>query len=592
MKRVFTQLLLTVFSLAFSTGLLANYIIVKGYVKYNNGSPFGKHLVKVSVDSTTNPTCYYINSRITDSAGFYIDTLTCNADIKKLRITTEDCNGIVLVNTPTTVPGTIIVESNFIVSCAAPPPPITCSDSLFYSVQSSASDPLLNVKFNSKSFVTAGDSVISRSWRFGDSTSLLTGNIADPLHQYSKPGIYYACVSIKTAKGCESGACTSVTNNNVGNFIIVKGHVKYNNGLPFPMHLVKVSVDSTSNTNCYYINSKVTDSAGYYIDTLSCNTAIKKVIVTTEDCNGNKLTNTATIISGTNIVESNFIVSCAAPVPPPPITCSNNIIYSVQTSVIGLQSYIKFNSKSSVGLGDSVISHIWSFGDSTQITGNIIDPSHQYANPGNYYACLTIKTAKGCESKACISVAVPKNNNCTSAFGYTRIAAKKSAFNSNSSVVALGDSIVERDWSFGDGTLLGGNEKSPVKEFPLQGIYNVCLKIKTAKGCESETCNEVVIQDSILPAPGGTDKMVKIVTINPNPVSSKLAATIWSKDNNMSAEISIYDIYGIRKWTSKKTLLQGNNVIEISAAGYLISGPYFLRVSTAYGSESRSFYKL
>jgi len=47
MKRVFTQLLLTVFSLAFSTGLLANYIIVKGYVKYNNGSPFGKHLVKV-----------------------------------------------------------------------------------------------------------------------------------------------------------------------------------------------------------------------------------------------------------------------------------------------------------------------------------------------------------------------------------------------------------------------------------------------------------------------------------------------------------------------------------------------------------------
>ncbi len=586
MKRVFTQLFFTGFLLAFSTGLFANYIVVKGYVKYNNGNPFAKHFVKLSVDSTTNPTCFYINSKMTDSSGFYIDTLTCNADIKKLRITTEDCNGALLVNTPSTVPGTIIVESNFIVSCAAPVPlpPVTCSDSIFYSVQSS------NANFSSKSSVITGDSVISRIWNFGDSSAILTGNIVDPSHQYSKSGIYNACLTIQTAKGCTSKACASVsvTNNNSGYFIIVRGNVKYNNGAPFPNHTVKLSVDSTANPTCYYINSRITDATGFYIDTLTCNTAIKKLIVTTEDCNGNKLINTATIVAGTNIVESNFIVSCAGPVPPPVVSCSDSIFYAIQSG------YVKFNSKSTVMSGDSVISRSWNFGDSSALlTGNIVDPSHQYTNPGTYNACLTIKTAKGCESKACIAVAVTKNNiTCAAAFGYTRTAIKRSVFNSSSSVTAAGDSIVERIWSFGDGTTLTGNENSPAKAFPLQGIYNVCLKIKTAKGCESETCNTVVIQDSIMPAPGGTDKLVKIITINPNPVSSKLAATIWSKDNNISAEISIYDIYGIRKWSSKKSLLQGNNVVEISATGYLISGPYFLRVSTAYGTESRSFYKL
>lgn len=383
---------------------------------------------------------------------------------------------------------------------------------------------------------------------------------------------------------CLLAASTSL----FANSIVVKGHIQYNNGVPFAKHSVTVSFDSIANNTCHVSHTIITDSAGFYIDTLTCNADIKKIVVTTADCNGSMLTNIPTIITGAIYAESNFIVSCAAPAPLPPINCTDSLTYSVQTPTV------KFNSKSSANLpGDSIISHIWSFGDSsTLLTGNLFDPSHQYTNPGIYNACLTIKTAKGCESKACISIIIPKNNTvCIAAFESKRISFKKAAFNSSLSVIAAGDSIVERNWSFGDGTTLGGNEKSLVKEFPLQGIYTICLKIKTAKGCESESCNAVAIQDSIVSAPGGTDRIVKIVTINPNPVTTRFAATVWSKNNNIDAEFSIYDIYGIKKWSTKKSLQQGNNVIEIFT-GFLTSGSYFLRVITAYGTESRAFYKL
>jgi hypothetical protein len=79
--------------------------------------------------------------------------------------------------------------------------------------------------------------------------------------------------------------------------------------------------------------------------------------------------------------------------------------------------------------------------------------------------------------------------------------------------------------------------------------------------------------------------------INPNPVITRLAATIFSRTGNVEAEISVFDIYGVVKLTVKKTLLQGNNIIEIGTES-LYHGPYFLKVSTRSGKDSKIFYKL
>jgi hypothetical protein len=84
---------------------------------------------------------------------------------------------------------------------------------------------------------------------------------------------------------------------------------------------------------------------------------------------------------------------------------------------------------------------------------------------------------------------------------------------------------------------------------------------------------------------------VKIISINPNPVVTRMLVTIWSRNTDAEVEISIYDIYGMNKFNIKKVLGQGNNIVEISVAN-LYHGPYFLRVSSKNGKDSKAFYKL
>jgi hypothetical protein len=175
-------------------------------------------------------------------------------------------------------------------------------------------------------------------------------------------------------------------------------------------------------------------------------------------------------------------------------------------------------------------------------------------------------------------------------FNTERIGLKKVQFNSSLSTTAQNDSIVQRTWRFGDNTSLNGNQVSPVKEFSLFGFYNTCLQVRTANGCEAKTCKEIVIQDTIT-APQAPVNYIKIITINPNPVITRMVATVFSRNTNVEAEICIYDIYGNNKLNVKKLLSQGNNFIEI-ATDLLPHGPYFLKVSTRNGRDSKAFYKL
>ncbi|HVZ26888.1 MAG TPA: T9SS type A sorting domain-containing protein, partial [Sediminibacterium sp.] len=87
------------------------------------------------------------------------------------------------------------------------------------------------------------------------------------------------------------------------------------------------------------------------------------------------------------------------------------------------------------------------------------------------------------------------------------------------------------------------------------------------------------------------ENYVKILQINPNPVVTRMVATVYSRNSNIDAEILIYDIYGQVKLSLKKNLLQGNNMLEI-ATDQLYHGPYFLVVRTNNGKDSKAFYKL
>ena len=192
--------------------------------------------------------------------------------------------------------------------------------------------------------------------------------------------------------------------------VIVSGYVKDANGLALSNKAVTIKTDSimTGGVFCNINKTVNTNPNGYYIDTIKCSVInIPTVHTSTINCNGVILKNTHTPVQTTtpNIfrVESNFII-CVNPGTP-----SNCISKFVVSSINNMTA--EFNSIQSTGTTatDNIIKRDWSFGDNSStnyLTGNVISPSHTYANAGTYSVCLKITTAKGCINNFCTAVKV------------------------------------------------------------------------------------------------------------------------------------------------------------------------------------------
>lgn len=835
--------------LFFAAVSFANSVIVKGYVKDSANHAVANKTIRIYNNDSTNQGCLIAHTVVTNPNGYYIDTLSCNSDIRKLLVVVESCNGQRIIRDPAAVSAPNMVEVNFVICVTPGTAPAQCKAILQYTLTTAG------VKFTSGlSEAPAGDSIIARTWNFGDSTAPLTGNQKDPVHAYNKSGNYNVCLSIKTKNGCESKYCTTVeyklpapcfayvhvnvepsssrkfrfTSNTAttaaGDTIIkrtwtfgdgttltgnevypIKEYkdtgvynvcvtVKTANGCEAQHCFTVVVRDTTSrNTACkayftatykdsvVYFNSEgskagdgdsIISRTWYYTDanvgtlTLTGNVIdtffrymkpgtykVYLVIKTKKGCeskyagtvtvpqpptacrlqpvitfekisahkfrfssaqtsaagdtiikrswkfgdgsgmDGNEISplkefkdtgvyNVCVTIKTKNGCEKqvcvNVVVRDSVPKPAnckacftatykdgivyfnsacsvapdgdsiisrtwyytdsslaAPLVLTGNVVdTSIQYNKAGnytvylviktkkgceskyagsvvipakpntackatfsfeLQQFtVKFNSAASkAGDGDSIIARSWVFGDSSAILNNNVDPVHTYAKAGTYTVVLYIKTKSGCESRYEVKLVVPATPTICKVyaqFAATRVSGKKIQFNSIQSFALAGDSIVQRKWKFGDGTGLEGNVVSPVKEYDRPGLYNVCLQVRTARGCEAQECKQVAITDTSSRPQTDAD-FVKIISINPNPVVTRMLVTIWSRNIDAEVEIAVYDIYGTNKMSFKKVLGQGNNVVEI-AVGNLYHGPYFLRVSSKHGKDSRAFYKL
>ncbi len=473
MYRIIPSILITAV-LFLSLPALAQQAIIKGTVRYSNGAPAANRAVYTMTDSLVVPRCDAHHTVYTNASGVYTDTLKCTNAIAKVKVKTEDCGGSFLQKDPQ-VPASGIVEINFSLSCS----PQVCKAAFTYEKDNSERS------FHFNSSASEGTDIISRTWTFGDGTSL-TGNDKDPHHAYTTAGNYTVCLKIKTAAGCESSLCNTVI-------------------VPKPAEPV------------------------------SCRAKFK--------------------------------------------TAPTANISTLKFTVDDLQ----------LPAHDSVGYYRWDFGDGTGQSGTAAQVEHRYKLGGTYTACLVLKTLHGCEYKFCAAVTAPGPVSCLSRFTWERLSPKKIRVNSGASFIQAGDSIVQRRWEFSDNTALSGNEYNPAHEFKAYGTYNVCLRIKTAKGCESSFCTTVKLEDTASTTPGGD--AIRIVELYPNPAVVQLNALLYSRYDNVKATLAVYDVYGNLKWTSVKMLSGGNNdaVIPVQA---LTSGPYIFKVSTSYGVLSKNFFKL
>lgn len=464
-------------------------------------------------------------------------------------------------------------ESKYCAIITVRPAALTCKAYFTYTIKDST------IYFNSEASQASSpnDSIISRTWFYMDSANQvsLTGNVINPSYTYTAPGSYTVYLVIKTRNGCESKYA--------GTVVIPKPVPANCKALfTFENHNTTVKFNSASST-ATSADDSIISRTWYFGDN-------------TDKLAGNSITASHVYAkTGTYIVylyiktkkgcESKY--SATVKVEAAPTNCKALFTYIVQHAAV------KFNSTSSTATSseDSIISRTWIFGDDTKLEGNTIESQHTYLKAGTYNVYLYIKTKNGCESKYAASILIaPVQCAATVHFTAERSGLKNVQFNSSNSSATLGDSIVQRRWKFGDGNVLEGNVANPLKEFPMQGIYTTCLRVRTAHGCETEVCKQVVVQDS-LRLPENSVHKIKIITINPNPVVTRMMVTIWSSNNNSEVEISIYDIYGTGKMNMKKVLSQGNNIIEISALS-LPRGPYFLKVTSKTDRDSKAFYKL
>jgi len=131
----------------------------------------------------------------------------------------------------------------------------------------------------------------------------------------------------------------------------------------------------------------------------------------------------------------------------------------------------------------------WDFGDGEMSTeANVV---HTYANPGIYWACLTIGDSLNmCWDQTCQEIWVDiVQPGCQASF---------LAFPSDSTTSSLSYQFINTSapgytnlqWSFGDGT--GSTDPNPVHTYAYPGIYNTCLTIwDTAGFCQSTYCMEI-----------------------------------------------------------------------------------------------------
>lgn len=128
---------------------------------------------------------------------------------------------------------------------------------------------------------------------------------------------------------------------------------------------------------------------------------------------------------------------------------------------------------------DSIVSWLWEFGDGN--TSAVQNPTHNYAESGNYTVTLTTTDVAGCVNTNTDADLVQSLPLAFPAFDVNEqlgCAGDEFVFTNNSSAEATGFL-----WDFGDGTTSA--EENPTHVYVSSGDYTVSLTVFNSNGCDS-----------------------------------------------------------------------------------------------------------
>lgn len=148
---------------------------------------------------------------------------------------------------------------------------------------------------------------------------------------------------------------------------------------------------------------------------------------------------------------------------------------------------------------DTCLRYIWTFGDGTTDSGQIIN--HHYTKNGSFSVCLKVRDlCHGCDTTICKIVEVHCLPGCNLPSGFFRdssFSSGRTTFVSNLSIDTNGkfydDKCLQYSWNFGNGDSSASRVGFCI--YNRSGSYNVCLKITdTCNNCDTTYCREYYIE--------------------------------------------------------------------------------------------------
>ena len=473
MKKLFSMLLLFTVAVTLATAQQP-FVTLNGHVmNQETGAPVAGQTMFISVDSLNYPG--YYNQVITDETGFYTDQIPYMPGTAQgvIFVYTSGCNGMMASGTGSFYPGDQAVTIDFNI-CSNPTPGCVASFKLLLS-----SNDMLTYSFIDGSYGMPGSSISNWFWDFGDGTASTEQN---PVHTYTKPGLFNVCLYISNSDSlCSSSFCISVeagsTNpgpcensfwyrsDSTGTGYIFEGWVMngqadswtwdFGDGTTATGQTVSHSFTNPNNPNMGYTVCLTTTGAG---------------------------------------PDSTDSTACAS------VSCQDVYIYIPSPCESSFWYYPDSSGTAYTfegwAMNGQIDSWAWDFGDGTTATGQTV--SHTFASPNTTYkVCLTISGAgpdgTACTSVSCQDVYIYIPSPCESSFWYYP---DSSGTAYTFEGWAMSNQISSWNWDFGDGTTATGQIVSHSFAGP-NNTYKVCLTTGGAgpdgTACTSVSCQVVYI---------------------------------------------------------------------------------------------------
>ncbi|MCG8385718.1 MAG: PKD domain-containing protein [Cytophagales bacterium] len=135
--------------------------------------------------------------------------------------------------------------------------------------------------------------------------------------------------------------------------------------------------------------------------------------------------------------------------------------------------------------GAEPLTYSWDFGNGNQISGNDATPGASYSTPGIYTVTLVVEDANGSQSAPAtttITVFEGPAASFTIPAGSSGCSPVTVNLADNSSPGSA--PITQYLWTFGDGT--SSADQNPVKNYSIEGIYDINLIVQDANGCQDD----------------------------------------------------------------------------------------------------------